>query len=123
LDFLRRSTMCIHHRRETTMDKSRARLERLFDRLERRVPIAARWLRYLRRPETRWFRIPLGVLLIFGGIFSFLPVLGIWMLPLGLLLLALDLPFLQGPVNTSVLRGTRKWSTWRRSRRDGRNQR
>jgi len=113
--------MSIVHRRETAVDKSRARLDRLFNRLERRVPFAARWLQYLRRPRSRWFRIPLGILLIFGGIFSFLPVLGIWMLPLGLLLLALDLPFLQGPVNNSVLRGTRKWSTWRRSRRNSRN--
>ena len=63
-------------------------------------------------------RIPLGILLVLGGIFSFLPVLGIWMLPLGLLLLALDLIFLQGPVNTAVLRGGRMWTRWQRSRRD-----
>ena len=30
-----------------------------------------------------------------GGIFSFLPLLGVWMLPLGLLLIAQDVPFLQ----------------------------
>ena len=53
-----------------------------------------------------------------GGVFSFLPVLGIWMLPLGLLLLAIDLVFLQGPVNLAIVRGTRKWSTWSRARRD-----
>ena len=99
--------------------KSRARLNRQFDRLQRRIPeFAARWLERIRRPEARWIRIPLGLLLVLGGIFSFLPVLGIWMLPLGLLLLALDLVFLQGPVNTAVVRGTRKWSTWSRARRD-----
>jgi hypothetical protein len=27
-----------------------------------------------------------------GGVFGFLPVLGFWMLPLGLALIALDLP-------------------------------
>ena len=69
-------------------------------------------------PGARWFRIPLSILLILGGIFSFLPVLGIWMLPLGLLLLALDLAFLQGPVNTAIVRSMRKWSIWRRARRD-----
>jgi hypothetical protein len=101
------------------MGKSRARLNRQFDRLQRRVPnFAADWLERLRRPEARWIRIPLGFLLIIGGIFSFLPVLGIWMLPLGLLLLALDLVFLQGPVNSAIVRGTRKWTTWRRARRD-----
>ena len=36
-----------------------------------------------------------SILLILGGIFSFLPVLGLWMLPLGLLLIAQDVPLLQ----------------------------
>ncbi len=99
--------------------KGHARLNRQFDRLQRRIPdFAARLLERIRRPEARWIRIPLGLLLILGGIFSFLPVLGIWMLPLGLLLLALDLVVLQGPVNAGIVRGTRKWSTWSRARRD-----
>jgi hypothetical protein len=33
-----------------------------------------------------------------GGIFGFLPVLGFWMLPLGLALIALDLPPLRKPI-------------------------
>lgn len=99
--------------------KSYARLNRQFDRLQRRIPgFAAGWLDWIRRPGARLIRIPLGILLVLGGIFSFLPVLGIWMLPLGLLLLAIDLVFLQGPVNSSIVRGSRKWSTWSRSRRD-----
>lgn len=104
------------------MSKSADRLNRLFDKLERRVPkFAANWLNWMRRPEARLVRIPLGILLILGGIFSFLPVLGIWMLPLGLLLLAVDLIFLQAPVNTAIVRGGRKWTTWQRGRRDKRN--
>jgi hypothetical protein len=99
--------------------KSSRRLNRLFDRLERRIPrTPAGWIAHLRRPEARWIRIPLGILLVLGGIFSFLPVLGIWMLPLGLLLLALDLIFLQTPVNVAILRGGRWWTSWRRRRRD-----
>lgn len=101
------------------MAKSHDRLNRQFDRLQRRVPnFASGWLERIRRPEARLIRIPLGILLVLGGIFSFLPVLGLWMLPLGLLLLALDLVFLQGPVNSAIVRGTRKWSTWSRARRD-----
>lgn len=101
------------------MSKARHRLDRQFDRLQRRIPkFAANWLERIRRPEARWIRIPLGVLLVLGGIFSFLPVLGIWMLPLGLLLLALDLVFLQGPVNLAIVRGGRRWTTWSRARRD-----
>lgn len=100
------------------MLKSRARLDRQFERIARKVPQSAGILAHLRRPGARWLRIPLAILLILGGIFSFLPVLGIWMLPLGLLLLALDLAFLQGPVNTTLVRGLRKWTMWRRARRD-----
>lgn len=101
------------------MVKTRARLDRQFDKLQRRIPdFAARMLERLRRPGARWVRIPLGILLVLGGIFSFLPVLGIWMLPLGLLLLALDLVILQGPVNSAIVRGTRKWTVWSRARRD-----
>jgi hypothetical protein len=99
--------------------KSKARLFRQFDRLERHVPsFAARILEWLRRPGARLVRIPLGLLMIAGGVFSFLPVLGAWMLPLGLLLLAIDVPVLRGPVNAVTVWGSRKWTTWRRKRRD-----
>ncbi len=36
--------------------------------------------------------MPVGLLLIVGGVFSILPVLGLWMLPLGLVLLSEDFP-------------------------------
>jgi hypothetical protein len=37
-------------------------------------------------------RIVLGCILLLGGFLGFLPVLGFWMLPLGLLILAVDVP-------------------------------
>ncbi|BCI66393.1 hypothetical protein EMQ_2954 [Acetobacter aceti NBRC 14818] len=37
--------------------------------------------------------MPSGLLFCVGGVLSFLPVLGLWMLPLGLLLLAEDVSF------------------------------
>ena len=43
-------------------------------------------------PASRIFRVLLGVGLCVGGLLSFLPVLGIWMLPLGILVLSVDLP-------------------------------
>ena len=98
-------------------EKQKWRLGRQFDKLERKVPPAARMLAFLRRPGARLIRIPLGILLVLGGVFSFLPVLGVWMLPLGLLLLAIDLPFLQPMVNWGIVWGQRRWTTWRRSRR------
>ena len=42
-------------------------------------------------PASRVFRVLLGIGLCIGGIFSFLPVLGLWMLPLGILVLSIDL--------------------------------
>jgi hypothetical protein len=42
--------------------------------------------------------MPLAIMLMAGGFVGFLPVLGFWMLPLGLALLALDLPFMRGPM-------------------------
>lgn len=39
-------------------------------------------------PGTRWIA---GMLLIIGGIFGFLPVLGFWMIPLGIGVAALDI--------------------------------
>jgi hypothetical protein len=64
---------------------------------------------WLRRPSSRYVRIPLAIVLIFGGIFSFLPVLGLWMLPLGLLLFAQDVPFLQRPIVQMLGWVERKW--------------
>ncbi len=40
----------------------------------------------------RALRILLGILLVIGGLFGFLPILGFWMLPLGALLLAGEVP-------------------------------
>ena len=34
----------------------------------------------------------LGILLIVGGVFGFLPILGFWMIPLGAAFIALDIP-------------------------------
>ena len=64
-------------------------LDWLLARLPPRVASAAHWLR---RPSSRWVRIPSGFLLVAGSLVSFLPVFGIWMLPLGLLLLGEDVP-------------------------------
>ncbi|MGV3651012.1 MAG: hypothetical protein ACO1OK_06270, partial [Devosia sp.] len=70
--------------------KNTARLNRQFERISRRFPLTARFISWVRKPSSRILRIPLGIVLVLGGIFSFLPVLGIWMLPLGLLMLAID---------------------------------
>ena len=49
-------------------------------------------IRRLRRPSAIWMRVPAGVLLILGGFLAILPIFGLWMLPLGVVLLSDDVP-------------------------------
>jgi len=55
------------------------------------------WIRARRQtlPDTRLGRTLVGVAFVLGGLFSFLPVLGIWMLPLGFVILSIDWPFIR----------------------------
>ena len=46
-------------------------------------------------PGSRLWRIVLGLALVLGGMVGFLPVLGFWMVPLGLIVLSIDLPFVR----------------------------
>ena len=69
------------------------------DRFQDHLPASVgRSLKRLRGRHAIWVRVPAGVALIGGGILSFLPVLGIWMLPLGLALLAQDIPVIRRPM-------------------------
>ena len=96
------------------MAEGKRELREAFKHLEEQVPERlGRILRSLRHPDARWVRIPVGVLFLFGGVFSILPVLGIWMLPLGLLLLAYDVPFLRKPVARFTIWATQKWAAFR----------
>lgn len=97
------------------MSSPQARLERQFELIGRQYPFTSRFLRWLRRPGMQLIRIPLGVLLVIGGIFSFLPILGIWMLPLGLLILAVDFPPLRRPIGNGLVR-LQRWLALRRQR-------
>ncbi|HXJ02323.1 MAG TPA: hypothetical protein VNH44_13960 [Micropepsaceae bacterium] len=42
-------------------------------------------------PASRAARVALGIALCLGGLLGFLPILGFWMFPLGLLVLSIDL--------------------------------
>jgi hypothetical protein len=96
------------------MAQGKRELQSAFERLEREMPESlARALRWLRRPRSRWVRIPVGLLFIVGGILSFLPALGIWMLPLGLLLLAYDVPLLWRPIARFTIWSADKWAALR----------
>ena len=79
---------------------------------------ARRPIDWLRRPSSRWVRMPAGGLLIVGGLFGFLPVLGFWMLPLGMLLLGEDIPALKRATNRSFDWAERRWKARQDRRRD-----
>ena len=51
--------------------------------------------RHWHLPKSRPLRVGIGILLVAGGIVGFLPVLGFWMIPLGLLVLSVDLPIVR----------------------------
>jgi hypothetical protein len=67
-------------------------------------------------PQSRPLRLGLGILLVAGGLVGFLPVVGFWMIPLGLLVLSVDVPI--------VRRWRRKLALWwHRNRRSGNGKR
>jgi hypothetical protein len=78
-------------------DDTRDLFDRTLDRLERRARLS-RAIRWARDPAKRHHRIPLGILCLLGGLFWFLPVVGLWLLPVGLVLIAHDVPRLRQPV-------------------------
>ena len=103
------------------MSRTDRRFQRQFEVLSRLVPGLRKPLALLRGNRWLLIRLPIAVLFIAGGLVSFLPVLGVWMLPFGLLLLAVDLPFLRGPISVLMIRARRRiqrwanaWRLWRR---------
>jgi hypothetical protein len=60
------------------------------------------FLARVRAKVPRGLRLALGIILILGGLVGFLPILGFWMLPLGIAVAALDV---------------RLFTRWRRRRR------
>lgn len=64
-------------RKPTTRERLRRMNQRFLVRVRRKVPPG--------------LRLVAGLLLILGGVLGFLPVLGFWMIPLGLGVAALDI--------------------------------
>lgn len=72
----------------------------------------ARKVHWVLRPESRWVRIPAGALLIVGGFLSILPVFGMWMLPLGVILIAEDAPPIRRQVEKVLDWMEARWPRW-----------
>ena len=93
------------------MNRIERRFARQLNRIRRLSPILGGTL----APGWWLIRVPLGILLVLGSFLAVLPVFGLWMMPLGLLLLAVDLPVLRPLVASLVVRFraiARRWG-WR----------
>jgi hypothetical protein len=93
----------------TKHDLAEERLRRLLSHLPTRI---ASVVHGLRRPQARWRRIPVALAFLLGGVLGFLPILGFWMLPLGLLLLAEDIPLLRSALYALVNWLAKKKPRW-----------
>ncbi|MEX1147749.1 MAG: hypothetical protein WEB93_05145 [Sphingomonadales bacterium] len=76
------------------------------ERLER---LLRRGVIFGRRKVPPGVRSAVGVVLMIGGVFGILPILGFWMFPLGVVFVALDIPPLR--------RRFTEWQLERKARR------
>lgn len=105
-------------RMESVSERHKRRLDVHLDRWQEHLPgWAAAALGWLRRPSSRWVRLPIGLFLIGCGVLGFLPILGFWMAIPGLLLVSVDVPFLRLPLRVAIVRVRRAWTRWRQRRR------
>jgi hypothetical protein len=106
---------------QTEALNGRQTLNLAYAALEQVLPArAVRGLRWLRSPGAIWLRIPAGLLCIAAAVFWFMPIIGIEWLPLGLLLLAEDVPPLRKPVGRLILfllAQARRLRAWWQARR------
>ncbi len=67
----------------------------------------------IKMPSRKWHRQVLGWGLVAGGMVGFLPIVGFWMLPLGLVVLSVDNPAIRRLRRRAVVR----WGRRRRQHR------
>jgi hypothetical protein len=92
------------------MGQSQDKLDACIEQFSRRLPEKiGKFVRWITGSSSTLVRIPLGVALVLGGIVGFLPILGFWMVPLGLILIAQDVPFMRPPLIRLLQWINRKW--------------
>jgi hypothetical protein len=72
--------------------------------------------KHIQLPRNRLVRMGIGIFLVLLGFLGFLPVLGFWMIPLGLMVLSVDIPVVRR-LNRRVSVAVKRWWTGVRSRR------
>ncbi len=95
------------------MANEERRLHRQFAAIARGIPPSRRVIDALLYGRLRLLRVPVATLLILGSFLAILPVFGLWMLPVGLMLLAVDVPFLRPYTSNAIIRVRRRLRRWR----------
>jgi hypothetical protein len=108
--------------RQAAREAAQAKLDLAYDELEQHAPDrVARAIRWLRNPKGRVVRLPLGIVLVVAGVLGpLLPLLGVELIPVGLLLIAQDVPPLREPVAEMTRWLERQWVHLRRWRQQKR---
>lgn len=57
---------------------------------QRLLKATGRVRNWIRKRVPPGFRLPIGLVVMTAGVFGFLPVLGFWMIPLGIAIAAMD---------------------------------
>ena len=65
--------------------------------------------RHFHLPASAFARMLIGGLMVIGGFYGFLPILGFWMIPVGVLILSIDIH--------PIRRLRRRFSVWRERRK------
>jgi hypothetical protein len=100
-------------------NKSMMRIPDFHEEMERFQNHIPTWvghnLNRLRGDRAKWLRVPTGVALIGGGVLGFLPlpVVAVWMLPVGLALLAHDIPTMRRPMARLLHFTNRRIEKWK----------
>jgi hypothetical protein len=99
---------------------AQSRLDKAYEALGRHAPASfSRVLRWIRKRRGRKARLAMGAALVGLGVLGpVLPVAGVWMIPIGLLLIAEGMPTMQEHVAELPLWLERQWlklrSWWQR---------
>ena len=94
-------------------------MDQAYEGLEREAPDRIKpFIRWLHGPRSRKFRLPIGILLIACGLVGFLPIVGYEFIPVGLLVISQDIPFMRRPMGKFVSWLLDKWKAikkwWKR---------
>lgn len=78
------------------------------------MPKVKLWGRKLHLPRSRALRVVMGLGFILMGLVGFLPVVGFWMIPVGLVILSVDSPLARRFRRRAEIWVLRRYNRWRK---------